>query len=548
MNDWFAQQIIHHLVESGVRHFSLSLGSRSTPLTYALFGQKGIEKMVHFDERGAAFYAYGYAKASQKPVALIVTSGTAVGNLFPAIMEAAEERVPLIVITADRPPELRACGANQSSDQGKFFGTYVKAYYEIPCFDSAIPKGYIGSTIAQAVYQTNRSPKGVVHLNCPFREPFLSEKRAKREDSTFYEASFSTLSPLTLQKWAKKISSYSDGIILIGSLTTTRPLGPIYAFAERIGWPILADISSGIRGAGQMIIPYYEYLIEMGNSLKPKCILHLGDRLSSKRLLEWIEDLLPELYLMVADHPYRHDPSHILSHRIETDPALFCEQLLPLIESKPFCWFQKWKNRANRIENWIDDYIPTHSEPGLIRFLHHHLPPHFALFFGNSMPVRDAEVLFFPSLPRGPLFTKRGAAGIDGNIATVVGLAEGSGSPILAILGDLAALHDLNSLAQIKKSRFPIIVLIINNQGGGIFSFLPIARNPEFVEEYLSGAHNWDFESAAQMFHLPYASITQMEELGQLISQERSMLIEFKSDRASNYALHQAIKKILEKI
>jgi len=219
MNDAYAKQIVSHLVQQGVRHVCISPGSRSTPLAYAFSQEEKLEKLIHFDERGAGFYAYGYAKASKTPVVLLVTSGTAVANLFPAVMEAFEDEVPLIVITADRPPELRDCGANQTSDQVKIFGDHVRWYFEIPCPDTAIPSGFIGSTIAQAIYRATQSPKGPVHLNCLFREPFLSDSDQEFLPSTYYEPTHHTLSTSSIEQWAKKLSSCERGVIIVGSLT-----------------------------------------------------------------------------------------------------------------------------------------------------------------------------------------------------------------------------------------------------------------------------------------------------------------------------------------
>lgn len=550
MNDVYAKQIVHHLVEQGVRRVCISPGSRSTPLAYAFSQEERLEKLVHFDERGMAFYAYGFAKASKTPVALLVTSGTAVANLFPAVMEAFLDEVPLIIITADRPHELRDCGANQTCDQVKVFGDHVRWYFEIPCPDHAIPAGFIGSTIAQAVYRATQSPKGPVHLNCLFREPFLSNDEQVVPPSTHYEPTHHTLSTASIEQWAKKLSSCERGVIIVGSMATTRPLKSIFTLADMLDWPILSDVISGLRSEGihQNIIPYYDMVLKLVPHFRPDCVLHFGDRLVSKSLSQWIKQAAPPIYAMVADHPERKDPSHMLTHRFQTDPTVFCEQLLQWIPRR-ISWLSHWAAVSGVIEGHIDEFVPPASEPGLVRFLQHHLPPHYSLFFANSMPIRDADQFFFPRFHRGPIYGKRGVSGIDGNIAMIAGLAEGSQRPIVAVIGDQTALHDLNSLAMLQKCKVPVILIVINNQGGGIFSFLPIAQKKEMFEEYFAGAHCWQFEDAAKMFHLPYLAMTDPTQLTRILREDKTHIIEFKTNRVENRELHLSIEeKIKEKI
>lgn len=545
-----AKLIIDQLVEQGVRHFCIGPGSRCIPLVAAIAEDNRVESMVHFDERGLAFYAFGYGKGSKKPVAVITTSGSAVGNLFPAIMEAFHEEIPLIILTADRPSELRDSGANQTCDQVKIFSSYVQWECDLPCADERLPEAYLASTIAQAVYRATHSPKGPVHLNCQFREPFFQNfSECKTESplnalSCHYELSHHTLSTQGLEVWEKKLSSAKKGVIVVGAFTTPRSLKAIFGLAEILNWPILPDILSGIRseGAHHNVIPYYETILKHGEELKPDFILHLGDRLVSKKTLEWIEKTTPAVYAMVVDHPFRHDPIHALTHRIECDPSLFCEQLIPLL-SRRGSWLDTWKTLSETVENQLDSLLGSMTEPGLIRFLHHHLPSHWALFLANSMPIRDADQFFFPRFYRGPIFGKRGLSGIDGNIATAIGIAEGSQRPTLAVLGDQSALHDINSLAQLHKVHHPIIFLIINNKGGGIFSFLPVAQEkPEIFEEYVAAAHPFNFEHAASLFQLPYIPLKDLSTLSRLLKEEKSCVIELQTNRRENFTLHKSLE------
>lgn len=542
MNERWAKLIIDHLVEHGVRRFCLAPGSRSTPLAWAIAQDDRIESMVHFDERGVAFHALGYAKGSKTPVAIVTTSGTASANVFPAIMEASHDGVPLIILTADRPPELRSCGANQSCDQVKMFEPYVRWQFDLPCPDGAITDNFVGSTIAQAVFRASHAPKGPVHLNCMFREPFFTNHPIIVRPSTHYEPSHPTLSTATIEQWAKRLAHAERGVIVVGALTTSRSLKSIFALAEHLHWPIIPDVLSGIRSEahGLNVIPYYNSILKLASDLKPDLVLHLGDRLVSKIVQEWLVSSSLKTYALVAEHPARHDPSHIITHRLQCDPTLFCEQILPFIPRKD-SWLDLWKSYSDSIEGHLDEFCGTVTEPGLMRFLHHHLPAHYALFLANSMPIRDADSFFFPRFFRGLIFGNRGLSGIDGNLATAIGIAEGTQRPTLAVIGDLTALHDINSLAQVQQSKHPTIFLVCNNHGGGIFNFLPIAEKKDIFETYFAAAHRFDFEYAARMFHLPYHHLKDFSILTRVLKEEKSCIIEMTTSRVENVALHNTI-------
>jgi 2-succinyl-5-enolpyruvyl-6-hydroxy-3-cyclohexene-1-carboxylate synthase len=542
-NDRFATQIIAHLVKQGVRRVCLSPGSRSSPLSAAAAREPLLEKLVHFDERSMAFHAYGYAKGSKTPVAVITTSGSATGNLLPAIMEASYDHVPLIILTADRPHELRDCQANQTCDQVKMFGNFVRWYAEIPAAEPELSDEWLGTTIAQAVFRSMLPPHGPVHLNCQFREPFFSGDLSPISTSTHYEPCHTVIASTTLQAWADRLSSLKKGVIVAGSMPSSAENASIFQLAEKLDWPVIPDLMSGLRSqtSHKSSIPYFVDLLKSASNLDPDCILHLGDRLISKPLQTWIAGRKPSTYLMVANHPLRSDPSHRITHRVMTDPSLFCEQLLPFL-SPQSSWLDEWKCASTAIEEHVNRVVEPFSEPGLIRYLHHHLPPHYAIYFSNSMPIRDADRLFFPPLQQGPIFGQRGLSGIDGNIGVAIGLAEGAGLPLVAVLGDLAALHDLNSLAQLRSSKVPVIFIVINNGGGGIFSFLPLSNQKDIFEEYIAGSHNWNFAKAAEMFQVPYAPLTNFERLRSALLEEKTMLFEFTSDRKQNVAIHNAME------
>ena len=551
-NQRACELIIDQLVQQGVHYFCISPGSRNTPLVLAVANHPAAKSFLHFDERALGFHALGYAKASKTPVAIIVTSGTAVGNLFPAVMEASLSFVPIIVLTADRPPELRDNGSNQTLDQVKLFGDYVRWEVDLPPPDHNHVDNYLRSTIAQALIHCNQSPKGPVHLNCMFREPLVSSSRLVFSHPTRLQIgeTFTLPSPKTLESWAEEMSCEEKGVIIVGSLSTTRSLEPICDLAERLGWPIFADVTSNLRSVGSHnnIIPYFDAILKGNPEIKPDVILHLGDRYVSKTLRLWLARCAPKRYYQVKDHPMRADPEHLVTQTLQCDPVLFSQQLLPFFSNTVGEWLHFWREQSARIEGQLDDIFAEKeelSEPYLFYFLAQHAHDKLGLFVANSMPIRDADNFFFPKQSFGPLFANRGVSGIDGNIATAVGAAQGCGLPIVAVLGDLTSLHDLTSLAQLKKAKHPLILIIVNNDGGAIYSFLPIAQKSKSVEEYFALPHGYSFEEAARLFGIYYAAPKTREDFEDLllraINYKESCVIEITTNRSENYAFHKKI-------
>ncbi len=551
-NESYAKLIIDQLVRQGVRYFCLSPGSRSTPLALAAAEHPEVTATVHFDERGTGFHALGYAKAAKHPAAVIVTSGSAVGNLFPAVMEASYAHVPMILLTADRPPELRDVGANQTADHVKIFGEYARWSVDLPCPTDEISPNFIGTTIAQAVFRSLHAPRGPVHLNCMFREPLSANESvsALALESTRYEQTEAVPSKNTLEYWAGLLSAEEKGVIVVGSLASKYQLSQISELARTLNWPIFADIFSGLRSEEKSpnFIPYYDLILKTTQDLKPSTILHFGDRLISKTLQEWLSASQPAPYFLVADYPNRYDPKHQVTHRLACDPALFTQLVLPYLTPRAeSAWIQTFQAHAERIAQALPKILDAKelTEPGVAHYLAKQLTKEWALFFSNSMPVRDGDLFLFPSQPIGPLYGSRGLSGIDGNIATAIGIAQGAQKPTLALLGDLAFLHDLNSLALLKKAKYPVVLLVINNSGGAIFSFLPVAARKEPFEEFFAAAHGYKFEKAAALFDIPYSSLQSVKQLEKALHEKRSCVLEMTTDRSENHAFHQEITKWL---
>jgi 2-succinyl-5-enolpyruvyl-6-hydroxy-3-cyclohexene-1-carboxylate synthase len=467
---------------------------------------------VHYDERGLGFLALGLAKATLHPVVIISTSGTAVGNLLPAIMEAHHSFIPLIFLSADRPHELRDCGANQTTDQVKIFQSYLRWQIDLPVKGTT---SYFQSIATQSHFYSLQNPPGPVQINCPFAEPLYQSSIEK-----------SSLKPIDIHLPRLRVPPFSTphakGLILIGRLPDPNDVLPILELAERLRWPVCADILSNARN-----FPTVEQLQYFDYNPKPRAdfILHFGERLTSKKILDYLS-LAQAEYIHVSPYPSLQDPSRLLTGRIQADIPEFCK----LFEGKtdPF-WLDQWKDEEPQFEE-NGSFTEVHA----MRKISQILPSHFAVFLGNGMPIRDGDHFLFPK-ECAAFFGNRGLSGIDGNIATVAGLAENG--PILAFIGDQAALHDLNSLPLLKKTKHPVILLISNNFGGGIFHHLPVVNAPQF-ETLWAASHTIRFQSAATLFDLPYHPF---EDLESLFKSNTSSIVELFTNRIANHTYQTSL-------
>lgn len=522
MNELWSHLLIDSLVQQGVRFIVLCPGSRSTPLAIAAAEHPDVEICVHFDERGAGFIAIGYSLIAKRPAAVIVTSGTAVGNLFPAVMEASHAQIPLILLTCDRPPELRDTCANQTTDQVKLFGGFIRYAFDLP---APSKEPILETTVAQAVLSARFPEPGPVQLNCPFREPFFSDRPASKKRAFAPQISLPKLhlESREVEGWAERLGGISRGIIIAGKIPETASLGEL---SKRLGWPLFADITSSSRHES---LHYFDALIR--EETEAEAILHIGRPFVSKALLQWVERQTCPLFHL-SPYARRCDPLHKNSARILADPALFCSELLDHLPQKESPWLAEWQEKEKRVTTAIETCGEIEA---LLKMCELHTSK-TALFLGNSMPVRDADAFFFPQENVGPIFANRGLSGIDGNIATCAGLAHAR--PVLAVIGDQTLLHDLNSLSLLKKTPHPVHLMVINNGGGGIFSFLPIAEKKELAGPFFANEHTLTFEKAAEQFHLPYIKGQNFEKLP-----DESCLIEVNSDRNDNVRCHRVLQE-----
>ncbi len=568
----WAGLLIEELVRNGVDHFFLAPGSRSSPLTAAVALHPKAQRVMHFDERGTAFAALGYARAAGRPAAWITTSGTAVANGMPAVVEAATDAVPMVLLTADRPPELRETGANQTIDQPGLFGAYVRWRFDLPAPDVSIDPAVALTTIDQAVYRAGRTPGGPVHLNCMFREPLAPDegRRATGAERKRLHAWFEAGEPYTtyapplslpaseaMDDLAASLRGIERGIVVAGRMRTRAEGRAALRLAERLGWPLFPDVGSQVRLGRDCEAPvrvaFFDQVLTneaFAHAHRPEAVLHLGGRATSKRLSRFLEASRPAPFVVVRNDPFRFDPAHQASHRFESDIGAFCEALGARIaprSARP--WLSAWRAASDRVRAHLTAFFSedeTLSEPAVAHLVSRLVPAAGGLVLASSMPVRDADVFATPDGEAPHVALNRGASGIDGTVATATGFAHGRAAPVTLLIGDLALLHDLNALALVRTVRHPFVIVAVNNDGGGIFHFLPIARHPEIFEPYFGTPHGRSFEPAARMFDLAYAHPTTkaafVEAFREAHARRAGTLIEVRTDREENLALHRTLE------
>lgn len=561
--------LFEELRRCGLSHVVLSPGSRSSPLCLAAARTAGLQTHTHFDERGAAFFALGIARAHRRPVALVCTSGSAVANYLPALVEAAASMIPLIVITADRPPELLQSGANQAIDQPGIFGRYVRWETTLPCPTTEIPARFLLSTADQAWQLATHAPTGPVHLNCQFREPlapialggpfddYLADLAAWRAGDAPHTTWYPPRAFMDGEQQRDVINLVHHaklGALVIGQLDDPLEIHAARVLAEAMPWPVLPDVLSGVRmgpGATDLAAHYDQLLLSprFREMFQPEVIFHIGGAITSKRLNEFVAGC-PK-YVYVAGHGLRKDPAHRVTHRVECDLASFCGWLTTWVRGRgDKARLAPLAALSNLVGAEIDAWLATQStltEMHIARLVTRHAPEGSCIVTGNSMPVRDLDVYAATDGRATRVSANRGASGIDGNVATALGMARALEVPTTAIVGDLTALHDLNSLALVREVPTPFVLVVINNDGGGIFSFLPIREHAGDDYEALFGTpHGLGFEHAAKIFGLAYAAPANAADFAAIyaaaIAQGQPTLIEVQTQRDENLADHRALQ------
>ncbi len=553
----WAATFVNELARCGLTRVCIAPGSRSTPLALAFHAHPTIKVFVHLDERSAAFFALGLALGQQKAVAVLSTSGTAGTNFLPAIIEAKMSNIPLLVLTADRPPELRHSGANQTIDQIKMFGDHVLWSVDVGLPEIDAPRRALQNLrtlAARALFTAQGIEQGPVHLNFPFRKPL---------EPTSIETWQKTSSKLdTGQPYTKIergfIQPTSDQINLISNLIEDHPrgiivCGPGYPQADfpkavaRLsqisGYPILADPLSGVRFGPHMddtaVISGYETFLA-GNSAKwprPQLILRFGRVPTSKWLHEYLRVVGNRHHIHIRENGAWADGDHITSFFLQASPSLFCNLLADKLKSSPDKdWSNFWNGNEIRFKKFLKESLQNKFFDGsIVSQTIEHMPEKAFLFAGNSLPVRHVDQFCPPTTKKLQLFSNRGASGIDGNISTALGLAAQTEEPVVLLLGDITFYHDSNGLLAIKKyGIYNITIVLLNNNGGGIFRRLPIASFTNEYGDLFDTPHDLQFKPYAQLFGLDYVLANDMpsftDALSSAFNTDRPLLIEVQTN------------------
>ncbi|MGQ0568066.1 MAG: 2-succinyl-5-enolpyruvyl-6-hydroxy-3-cyclohexene-1-carboxylic-acid synthase [Armatimonadota bacterium] len=572
---------VDDLARCGVRHLCLCPGSRSTPLAITAARHPTIKVWTLIDERSTAFFALGMAKTLRAPVAVLSTSGTAAANFLPAVVEARYGRVPLVVLTADRPHELRESAALQTIDQNRLYGAHAKWFMDV-----ALPEAtdlmlrYVRTLAGQAVAVACEAPAGAVHLNFPLREPLVpvlsidempdGEGRAAsawegREGGRPYAAAYRSqraLSPDLLDGLAGDLARLQRGLIVCGPSDDPGLPRTMVDLATALEYPVLADPLSQVRCGPhdrRLVIDSYDPLLrvnQLARRLAPEVILRFGGVPASRPLMTYMQ-LHPGARQIVVDVGGWTDPTRLAGEFIQADPILFCEALLAALHSRgerirvahagaESAWASLWRRLGldarnafrRRLENVLEPF-----EGKVFSELSGLLPDGSILYIGNSMPVRDLDS-FFPGTSRAIRFLgNRGASGIDGLTSSALGAAAADAGPVVAVLGDLAFYHDMNGLLAAKLHRLHATIVLINNDGGGIFSFLPQAAYPEHFEALFGTPHGLEFRHAAEMYGATFSRAGTWDafrtQVQHGLASDGLSIIEVRTGRTRNVALHQ---------
>jgi 2-succinyl-5-enolpyruvyl-6-hydroxy-3-cyclohexene-1-carboxylate synthase len=556
---YLLRALCDELARCGMTDACTTPGSRSTPIVLSLARTPGLRCHSHIDERVAGFYALGLAKASGRPVAVACTSGTAAVELAPAVIEAAHARVPLIVLTADRPPELRDVGAGQTIDQIKLYGDAAKWFVEIGVQEADVARLRWMRALACRAYWTalDRRP-GPVHLNLPLREPLVLDAPLpppRDDDGRPGRRPWVArpIVPVPDEPAPVPIAPRRRTVVVAGREERDPALGPaVAAFAAVAGYPLLADPLSGAR-RGPAAISHYDALLRderLAADLRPELVLRVGDLPTSKPLRAWLASLDGAEQVAFDAEETWHDPDGVVGTRIAASPRAALAALAPEHRGAgEHTWLERWRSADRAASAAIAATLGEQlSEPRVAAELVAALDATATLFVASSMPIRDLETFVAakddPSGPR--VLSSRGANGIDGTVAAALGVAAAGDGPVVLHIGDVAFAYDLGALLSARRLGLSLTIALVNNDGGGIFDFLPVARETDAFEEHVATPHGLDFAKAAALYdarHIPIADIATLRaELARATAARDGItILEVRTDRSENVALHRRV-------
>jgi len=565
-NTLWADIFVKELINQGLQAVCVAAGSRSTPLTLAFASSKEIQMYSHIDERSAAYFALGMARAGGKPVALVCTSGTAAANFYPAVIEANYSEVPLIVLSADRPHELRDSGSNQSIDQVKMYGGHVRWFVDVMQPEARPSQHLLRAlkVLAARAWMTAQAPlPGPVHLNFPFRKPL--EPTPVPEDLPDWMAVDSMESQIVgvqlsrgelkptkeqIEKLRLMISQTEHGWIVCGPHAVRAGFAEaVTALAKVTGYPIMADALSGVRFGEHIKTKGVTFLAGYENYLSspylspdslPQLILRFGGLPISKALSDFMGNITDALQIHVTENGRWRDDRYRTNQVIWADPLRVCQELVPeLIDKKHVRAADNWVKLYKEIEAFVWETAPEWGsrndfEGGVLADVVEWLPPQSALYIGNSLPVRHLDQFVQPTSKFIEVFANRGASGIDGLVSSALGAAAVLDVPTVLIIGDLSFYHDLTGLMALQRYGIKATIVVINNNGGGLFHRLPVSKSDPLFSKFFLTPHGLDFEPIARMFGAEYAVVRDRENFRNVflesINSDSAYVIEVPSD------------------
>lgn len=544
------------MYHAGIRHVVISPGSRSTPLAYLFAEHPGIKTHVVIDERSAAFFAMGMAKISSHPVVLLCTSGTAGANYYPAIIEAKYARVPVIVLTADRPHELREVGAPQAIDQIHLYGKHVKWFVDLPQpNERETTNNYLQQTCYKAVNTSLQVPRGPVHLNVPLPEPLIPELPVEFSNTVErIRSSIGGVFPAEsmVSELRNLLNSGQKGIIVAGELACRSAEKAVIQLAEAYDLPLIADPLSQLRTYGDnpslnIMDTYDTFLRDLNirEKLKPDFVIRVGSMPVSKALGQFLQGLSNIRYIVIDEGGHR-DPIHKATDSWTVSESLLIREVInedqvPILNQE---WLNQWVNLNEKVKTLVIQKSKelAWNEGKAVQAILESLPCDSLLYVGNSMPIRDVDTFLFKQNKTIQLLANRGTNGIDGVVSSSLG-ASVSKQPSFLLIGDLSFYHDLNGLLISQMEEIDITIFVLNNNGGGIFSYLSQSEQPYHFEKLFGTPANLTFENAVKMYNGLYKQVHNLTELKQALGEFNNKsglkVAEIMTNREKNVEIHR---------
>jgi len=574
-NTVWARSFVDELARMRVRDVVLAPGSRSTPLVLAFARDRRFRLRVHLDERCAAFFALGVGKASGAPAVMLTTSGTAAANAFPAVIEASESEVSLLMVTADRPPRLRGADANQTVDQLRLYGRHAREFFDVPSPVLGGPElRHLRTLACRAVAASLGPPAGPVHVNFPFDKPlepveppdgFTREHplafAGRADGSPFVELSTGrrAAGPADLDVLAELLDS-PCGVIVAGPTPDPGRVGPaVAALAARTGYPVLADALSGARygpAEGAHVVSAYDLILRDPTAvveLEPSVILRVGASPTSATLVEWMLHHNGVSHVVIDGGGRWKDHSSTATCYVRADPADTLSALAARVGSVASDdWNGRWRAAERAALEGIASAAGEPHEGDVWAEVCAAVPPEGTVFVSSSMPVRDLDAFGHPRDEPLLVLGNRGASGIDGIVSTAFGVASRRSGPTVCVLGDLAFFHDQNGLLWSREEDAKVVFVLVDNDGGGIFHALPIAEHEPDFTTYFATPHGLDLVRAAELYGLEVADVAVPElraALEAAIGAGRTTILRVRSERVANRRRHaEVVAAVAERV